>query len=142
MVRSLDLRYAGQNYEITVPYEGDNLPTLRAAFERRHRQLYGYATGESVECVNLRVTARVEEDWEPTPAPRVSGTAAPAGLLRAFFHETGEVGMPRYERGALPAGGAISGPAVIEDEWSTTVVYPGQRSTADRLGNLVIETGL
>ena len=142
VTRSLDLRYTGQNYEISVPYEGPDLAALRVAFERRHRQLYGYATGERVECVNLRVTALREDDvWRPAPAPAVSGAAAPAGSQRAFFPETGEVTMPRYERGAVPAGHPIAGPALIEDEWSTIVVYPGQRSTSDRLGNLVIETG-
>jgi N-methylhydantoinase A len=138
--RSLDLRYAGQNYEIGVPYES-GLPALRAAFERRHRQLYGYATGEQVECVNLRVTAWIEDDWKLAPAPAPAGAATPAGEQRAFFPETGEVLMPRYDRGLLPAGAPIAGPALIEDEWSTTVVYPGQRAAADRVGNLVIETG-
>jgi N-methylhydantoinase A len=139
--RSLDLRYAGQNYEITVPYGGGGLPALRPAFERRHRQLYGYATGESVECVNLRVMALVEDAGAPAAAPAASGAPAPAGRQRAFFPETGEVTLPRYERGALPPDQSIPGPAVVEDEWSTTVVYPGQRLGADRLGNLVIEAG-
>jgi len=39
----------------------------------------------------------------------------------------------------LPAGHVISGPALIEDEWSTTLVYPGQRGHADPHGNLLIE---
>ena len=138
--RSLDLRYAGQNYEIGVPYKS-GLLALRAAFERRHRQLYGYATGEQVECVNLRVTAWIEDDRKLAPAPARAGAATPAGAQRAFFPETGEVLMPRYDRGLLPAGVSVDGPALIEDEWSTTVVYPGQRAAADRLGNLVIEAG-
>jgi N-methylhydantoinase A len=137
---SLDLRYAGQNYEIGVPYES-GVPALRAAFERRHRQLYGYATGEQVECVNVRVTAWIEDEWKLAPAPAPAGAATPAGRQRAFFPETGEILMPRYDRGLLPAGVPIAGPALVEDEWSTTVVYPGQRAAADRLGNLVIETG-
>ena len=142
VARSLDLRYAGQNYEITVPHEGGDLPALRLAFERRHRQLYGYATGESVECVNLRVMALVEDDGTSAPAPARSGAAAPAGWQRAFFPETGEVTVPRYERGDLPPDHSIAGPAVVDDEWSTTVVGPGQRARSDRQGNLVIETGL
>src|SRR5438874_8078705 len=60
--RSADLRYAGQNYELEVDYDGGTPDALRSAFERRHQQLYGYATGESVECVNLRVTARLVGD--------------------------------------------------------------------------------
>jgi len=140
LARSLDLRYTGQNYEIAVPYATD-LSALRAAFEQRHRQLYGYATGEQVECVNVRATAWIEDGWKLAAAPSPAGAAAPAGQQRAFFQETGEVLMPRFERAALPAGTAVTGPALIEDEWSTTIVYPGQRAAADRLGNLIIETG-
>ncbi len=139
--RHLDLRYTGQNYEIAVPYEGGDVAGLRTAFERQHRRLYGYATGESIECVNLRVTARVERVWSPAPRPVSVARATAVGDLRAFFPDTGEVAMPRYDRGALAPDGAIAGPALIEDEWSTTVVYPGQRAMADRFGNVVIETG-
>ena len=74
----------------------------------------------------------------PTPAtPR--GGAASLGKRRAFFPDVGDVTLPLYERSALGVGTILEGPAVIEDEWSTTVVYPGQRVTADHLGNLVIE---
>jgi len=139
--RSVDLRYAGQNYELEVDYGAGTPDALRTTFERRHHQLYGYATGESVECVNLRVTAQVVRD-DLTLGSSVAGgsaTAAPVGELRAFFREAGAVTMPRYDRGALPPEQAIAGPALVEDEWSTTLVYPGQKCRADRLGNLLIE---
>jgi N-methylhydantoinase A len=138
--RSLDLRYTGQNYEITVPYEASDVAALRLAFEERHRRLYGYATGESVECVNLRVTARVETDMTMTAAPGTSkGAAEPIRTRRAFFPEAGDVSLPLYERSTLGGGSIVEGPVVIEDEWSTIVVYPGQRATADHLGNLIVE---
>ncbi len=142
IARSVDLRYAGQNYEIAVPYERDDLPALRAAFERRHRQLYGYATGESVECVNLRVAVRVDREWRE-PATTPAGRAVPSeiGRQRAFFPETGEVTMPRHDRAVLAPGARVIGPAVIEDDWSTVIVPPGQDATADALGHLVIESG-
>jgi N-methylhydantoinase A len=142
VVRSLDLRYTGQNYEINVSYEEGDVALLRLAFERRHRQLYGYATGESVECVNLRLTARVESATAMMPVAGASAAGAPIGQRRAFFPDAGEVIIPRYERSALAVGQTIAGPAVIEDEWSTTVVYPGQLGAADSLGNLIIETSL
>ena len=41
----------------------------------------------------------------------------------------------------LGVGSVVEGPALVEDEWSTTVVYPGQRCVADALGNLLIDTG-
>jgi len=137
--RSLDLRYTGQNYEITVPYESGDVALLRLAFERWHRQLYGYATGEGVECVNLRVAARVERDALMRPVAGTGAAAAPAGHRRASFPDVGEMVIPRYERAALGVGQRVDGPAVIEDAWSTTVVYPGQLGAADALGNLVIE---
>jgi N-methylhydantoinase A len=49
--------------------------------------------------------------------------------------------MLRYDRTSLPPGHLVAGPAMVEDEWSTTIVYPGMRCVADRLGNLVIEVG-
>jgi N-methylhydantoinase A len=138
--RSADLRYSGQNYELEVPWRPEP-EALRAGFEARHRQLYGYATGESVECVNLRVVARAAGSWADWPEVSPESRDLLTGEGRAWFHETGEVALPRYDRSALAPGRTIEGPALIQDEWSTTIVYPGQRATADRLGNLLIETG-
>jgi len=135
---SADLRYSGQNYEIEIPWR-DTPEALRAEFEARHRRLYGYATGESVECVNLRVLARAPDVAATLSAFEPSGTPGVVGEQRAHFPGVGEVALPRYDRGALTPGRAIAGPALIEDEWSTTLVYPGQSCAADRLGNLVIE---
>lgn len=138
--RSVDVRYVGQNYELEVP-AADGAGAVRAAFEARHRQLYGYATGEFLECVNLRVSASVPGPV-PATAPRASpGRAEVAGHHPAYFPETGEVDLPRYERPALGPGQIVAGPALIEDEESTVLVYPGQRAAADAAGNLVIEVG-
>ncbi|MCI0546391.1 MAG: hydantoinase/oxoprolinase family protein [Candidatus Rokubacteria bacterium] len=139
--RSVDLRYAGQNYELEISGDGREPAALRAAFEARHRQLYGYATGEAVECVNLRVHARVPGEDGAVGGPAPAGDGGPAGRQRAYFPETGEVDLPRHGREGLRPGAAIAGPALVEDAWSTTVVYPGQRCAADAEGNLVIEVG-
>ena len=141
LLRSLDFRYVGQNYELEVGYVPGGPALLKAAFETRHRQLYGYATGENVECVNLRVMAKAAEEPLPLPAPPSGGSSAPAGSHRGYFRETGEVLMPRYDRSTLAPGRTVAGPAMIEDDWSTTIVYPGDRCVADRLGNLVIDVG-
>jgi len=138
LARSVDLRYTGQNYEIEVAWDPD-LRALRATFEARHRRLYGYATGESVESVNLRLTARVADAAVELPRIEPVGTAAPVGEQRAYFREIGETAMPRYPRAAFGDGRGIDGPALIEDDWSTTVVYPGQRCRGDRFGNLILE---
>ena len=139
VLRSLDVRYVGQNYELEIPYERD-VGRLRAAFEARHRQLYGYATGESVECVNARVVAMVPARERVRTGAPPSGTPQTTGTQRAFFKETGRVTMKRYARASLGRR-AVAGPALIEDDWSTTIVYPGQRCTATAAGDLVIEVG-
>lgn len=141
ILRSADLRYAGQNYELEVPWHAEP-EALRRAFEARHRQLYGHVTGERVECVNLRVVARVTEAATTLPPYVPSGAAATTGIQRAYFPETGEVAIPRLDRAALPPGHVVVGPALIEDAWSTTLVYPGQRCTVDPFGNLLIDTSV
>ena len=138
VLRSVDLRYSGQNYEIEVGWDPD-LAQLRAAFESRHRRLYGYATGESVECVNLRLTARVLDRSLELPRVEPVGDLKPTGEQRAYFRETGETAMPRYARDAFGPGRSIDGPALIEDDWSTTIVYPGHRCRGDHFGNLILE---
>ena len=140
VVRSADLRYSGQNYELEVGWRATP-ETLRAAFEARHRQLYGYATGESVECVTLRCVAEARDVAVDLPPFEPAGAGGPSGEQRAWFLPTGEVTLRRHDRAALGPGRTVEGPALIEDEWSTILVYPGQRCAADRLGNLVIETG-
>ena len=135
---SADLRYSGQNYELEVPWR-ETPEGLRAEFEARHRRLYGYATGESIECVNLRMVARVPDVAAELAPVEPAATPALLGEQRAYFPATGEVPLPRYDRAALAPGRGVPGPALVEDEWSTIVVGPGQRGAADRLGNLVIE---
>jgi N-methylhydantoinase A len=137
--RSLDFRYVGQNYELEVGLAPGGPAALKAAFEARHRQLYGYATGENVECVNLRVTARAVEEPLSLPAPPAGTSAVSTGSHRAYFKETGAVDMARYDRTSLPPGPAVAGPAMVEDEWSTIVVYPGQRAAADARGHLILD---
>jgi len=47
--------------------------------------------------------------------------------------------MPRYDRSALAPGAVVTGPAVIEDEWSTIIAFPGQRAAADAQGHLILD---
>jgi len=47
--------------------------------------------------------------------------------------------VPRHDRAALPAGAVVMGPAVVEDEWSTIVVYPGQRAATQARGHLILD---
>jgi N-methylhydantoinase A len=137
--RSIDLRYAGQSYELEIPYDRD-ASRLGAAFERRHAKLYGYATGERIEGITLRVVASLPAPAATLPdLAREGGDGAPVGEQRAYFPATEATRLPRYDRQRLPVGHLIAGPALVEDESSTVLVYPGQGCRADRYGNLLIE---
>jgi N-methylhydantoinase A len=136
--RSVDLRYVGQNYELTVPWRGD-VEALRRDFQALHQRLYAYATGEAMECVNLRVRAAVAVARTRLPEWTASGTGHPHAEQRAYFPETGETALAVYRRDDLVPEQPLKGPVLVEDPWATTLVHPGQTSALDRHGNLVIE---
>ena len=144
--RSMDLRYEGQNYEIEVPVEpGEEGEAVRRRFTEVHRRLYEYATDEAVEGITARVAAVV---LTPAAPPAEVGAGAPAGEganavgggpRRAHYYGLGWIPTPVYSREGLSPGRQIDGPAIVEDVWSTALVYPGQRCRRDAVGHLWIE---
>jgi N-methylhydantoinase A len=135
--RSVDVRYVGQNYELEVPWRGD-VAALRGDFQALHRRLYAYATGEAMECVNLRVRAAADVGVARLPEWSGGGGGEPFAEQEGFFPETGAVTLPVYRRADLPPEQPVKGPALVEDPWATTLVYPGQTGLVDRFGNLLI----
>jgi N-methylhydantoinase A len=132
---SVDVRYVGQNYELEVPWTGD-ADALRRSFHALHRRLYAYATEDPVECVNLRIRAGVEAGEARLPDWPAAGSGQPFAEHEAYFPETGATALPVYRRADLPPEHPVKGPALIEDPWATTLVYPGQTGLLDRTGNL------
>jgi N-methylhydantoinase A len=145
----LDLRYLHQGYHLTVDAPDgelgdDHKPTIKSAFDAQHRRAYGAsAPEEDAELVTLRLMAEVSVPQLKLPRIAAgSGRAADARIGRrplfdlacATFNEA-----DIYERSHLGAGDRLTGPAIIEQYDSTTVVLPGQTLTVDELGNLVIE---
>jgi len=132
-VREVDLRYAGQGYELTVPFED-----ARAEFEALYARRYGMASpGEALEATTWRLTAVLETP--PVELPRIE--AAPAGAppreRPAYFPECGGfTATVVHARGALSPGQRIEGPAIVEERESTTVLPPGVSAVVDELGSL------
>ncbi|SDK85737.1 hydantoinase/oxoprolinase family protein [Natronorubrum texcoconense] len=123
--RAADCRYAGQSFELTVPVdESFDADAVAERFHAAHEQAYGYAMDESLEVVNLRATATVP-GTEPTVRHEGTGDAR-LGSRDAHFPGTGV--EPRettvYDRDRLASGASISGPAILEQAESTTVVPP------------------
>jgi N-methylhydantoinase A len=136
--RLADVRYAGQSWELTVPWPADG--DVRAAFEAAHRRRYGYdRPGEPVDIVTLRVRqageAHAALPGAPPAAPRWSD------LVPVVTLDGRRVAVPVLPRQALVVGEAVAGPAVLVQPDTTTYVAPGWRARAGEWGDLVVERG-
>ncbi|HEY2077893.1 MAG TPA: hydantoinase/oxoprolinase family protein [Streptosporangiaceae bacterium] len=151
LIRSADLRYFGQAFEVRVPVAagqvGPELTEAAAAdFHAAHRALYGYDfradPRQQVEWVNLRVTG-----IGPIQRPRLAALAARDGDAgRAvtgrrpvvFARAGGPVDTPIHWRPELAAGDEVAGPAIIEEYGATVPVHPGFVARVDGFGNLLL----
>jgi N-methylhydantoinase A len=147
LIRELDLRYAGQGYELRTPLDElppltwESFPAIRARFDERHARLHGHAAKERpVEVVSYRLRVRVavpkyepraslhrsQRDRDPIKGSReisIAGTAIQATL---------------YERDRLGVGATVAAPAVVEQFDATTLVPPGWVGRVDAYRNLVL----
>jgi N-methylhydantoinase A len=147
-LRQLDLRYLGQSYELTVtlPDTGPDARQLAEALEQFHREhdrAYGYsAPDEPVELVNLRLGAlgRIAKPrLRRIPADPTALAAAEKARRPVYFAERGGfVDCPIYDRYRLTAGQEMTGPAIVEEFDSTTVIHPEYRARVDPFGNLLV----
>ena len=151
LIRTADLRYFGQAFEVRVPVAPDPLrPALAAAaaeaFHAAHRALYGYDfrgnPRQQVEWVNLRVTGIGPIRRPPVPSWQ-DGDGDPARALTGrrpvvFGRAAGPCDTAVYWRPALAAGDEVPGPAIIEEYGATVPVHPGYVARVDRLGNLLV----
>jgi N-methylhydantoinase A len=131
--RMADIRYAGQSYELTVPWRADR-PS--AAFHREHRRVYGYSDpNRPTQIVTLRVHATLKTE---RPSLRVGSAIAPGQAVKRRVWVAGRwrnvATGPREIVGRI----AQSGPAVIVDYGSTTLVPPGWRMSLDSAGSLLL----
>ncbi|MGE0852666.1 MAG: hydantoinase/oxoprolinase family protein [Hyphomicrobiaceae bacterium] len=137
MQYSADLRYSGQGSEILIPIARKaRLEQLAADFHAAHKQAYGHArSSHPVELVNVRVAAIGKVST--TPASRKTDGTKPAApsVMPAYFNgKTHECAV--VQRASLRQGETLTGPAVIEEFGSTTVLPPGWTCRLDGEGNL------
>jgi N-methylhydantoinase A len=147
--RAIDMRYAGQNYELPVPcpleLPGDLLhKELRTGFERAHDQMYGYvAPEEPIQAITFRVEATGAVRRTELRAHRAatsSSDTAITGRRDVWLVEAGAlVPCPVYDRDRLAPGHRIEGPAVVEQMDATTLLLPGQAATVDPYLDMIVE---
>ena len=150
-IRSADMRYVGQGFEIGVSLSGgefspDSEAAIRQEFEKNYKSIYQRLCDDiSMECVNFRVTAtgpqpdiraiqwRTADPVEPDPIK---------GMRSAYLPDPGDYfDVPVYDRYALSEGAEIEGPAIVEEHESTLVMNGPGTATVDEFGNIVLTIG-
>jgi N-methylhydantoinase A len=143
--RLVDVRYAGQGYELTIPIASgltasQSLVELESAFTEEHRRTYGHVfEGGELELVNLRLSVIVPNDSDGLSARRLA--PAPLALKPArdaFFPHNGVVSTPIIARDDLSRK-PRNGPLIVEEYDATTVVPPGWAARLDGDKNIVME---
>jgi len=136
--RFLDVRYKGQSFEITIPFNDD----FKESFEREHERLYGYAhKGREVEVVNLRVKATGIKEKPPVKEFKERGDRYPKEAIigeREVIFEGKPQTFKVVNRDRLVYGNVIDFPAVVVEYSSTTLIPPYATAEVDKYGNLII----
>jgi N-methylhydantoinase A len=141
--RYLDLRYTGQEHTLSVSVVGDvNRDQLREAFNAAHRARYGHAMDNPVHVL----TARVRGIGRTTPPdlpvlPPATDDVSRAMLASRSAFDFGTRRMQSFavaDRSLLCAGDQLSGPVLVDEGTSTTVVHSGQVVVVDEHGYLLI----
>ncbi len=140
IVRTVDMRYAGQNYELPIAMQDD----LAGAFAAAHQRLYGFAPAdEPVQLVTFRVEASAvvpKATFVPHGDAGPDAAGAVTGRRRVWLPEAGGfTDCPVYDRSLLQAGNRFSGPAVVEQMDATTIVPPGMAVKVEPYLNLILE---
>jgi N-methylhydantoinase A/oxoprolinase/acetone carboxylase beta subunit len=117
------------------------LARVRRSFDEVYAARYGYASPDQpVEVVTWKLAAvgGTPRVTLAKTAPQPAG-AARKGTRRAYFPETGGyVDCPVYDRYTLAAGASLTGPAIVEERESTTVLPPGATATVDEYATLIV----
>ena len=149
ITRTVDMRYAGQNYELPVTLPEGRvtaaaLDALAAGFAAAHQRMYGFiAEGETVQLVTFRVEAAGvvrKAEFQPRPEGGADASSAIIGTRQVWLPEAGGfVACPVYDREKLDAGNRIAGPAIVEQMDATTVILPGMTGRVEPYMNLILE---
>jgi N-methylhydantoinase A len=142
---AVDMRYIGQNYELSVVVsDGDGLSLpdpekLRRLFHAAHEQSYGHHDPDApIEIVNLRVASFGRLPALGAPLPTAARAGTPVDRRPVWFDEKGPVSASVWWRPDLVPGQIVEGPAIIEQLDATTPVPPGMHARVDPTLNLIV----
>ena len=134
----VDVRYHGQGFEIPIEVEAPDLEKLAAAFDAEHERLFSFLLTVDHELVNARATVTGPRP-SVSPVTLESGDGPPTPSdTHPIFVEGRWVDAAIYDRATLRADHVISGPAIVTEMDSTTLVLPGHAATVHASGSLLI----
>ncbi len=145
LLRTADMRYSGQSFELGVSIPAgkikpEQINRIEAQFHDMHMKQYGYQRpGETIELVNLRLVALgrlpgltiKNESAQPHSKPATD-------TYRDVYFDNDYVSTAIYNRNDLLPGQQITGPAIVEQLDSTTVIFPRQKAHVDAFNNILI----
>jgi len=144
--RGVSLRYKNQGFELEVPWDGDavtpeSTQNSLEAFHALHEQLYTFAQRDTlVEIVTLHVAAVGNLLQPRLPELAEGGSLEDAMIDRLPVHlEEGPRNVPVYDREKLSSGMTFTGPALVVQLDSTSLIHEGHQASCDRFGNLIVE---
>lgn len=143
VIVTLDMRYVGQNYELSVEMspDGSDLDSLRRGFLEAHERAYGHADPDAaIEVVNIRAKAVARLARGETDLTGPERLGAPKEVVSVWWTEFDQLDTPIFERGDLPVGTVLDGPVIITQLDATTLVPPGSVMTVDGALNLLMES--
>ena len=142
--RALDMRYAGQGYEMSIacgPLDAGALADLRRSFDEQHKNMFGHmAPEEPVEVVSYRVRGIGLVPAVSLPKFTRTGKTLSDALreTRKVRFDGATVDCPVYQRESLDVGLTLTGPAILDQFDCTTVICPGQTARVDEWKNLIV----
>ena len=141
-----DFRYSGQAFQLSLPVtmeeiESQGLAALTDEFDRQHEQLFTFAHGKDHEIVMIRAIVRAKSsltaDLKAVSETKTKLEDAKFHDTR-FYYEQDWHEAVIYDRGKLGVGTLVTGPAIVVEMDSTTLILPGHAATVDNVGNLLI----
>jgi N-methylhydantoinase A len=139
---SLDMRYVGQSFELSVPVVADvgGMAAIEHAFAEIYAARYGAATGRAVEIVSYRLAAWGLSEKPQLPRLRSGGRSLAAAVRgsRAVHIAGAERYVTVLDRDRLPIGEVSNGPVLVEEGGATTLVPEGWIVELDAVGCLVM----
>jgi N-methylhydantoinase A len=146
VVRTVDVRYAGQEHSVTVAcpaFDDGFTAAVEVTFSELHERQYGHTMSDPIEITTLRLRGIgvIDKPSLPTAAVRTEGDVVRLGDRTVHLADGTEQTYGLYSREQLQAGDRIAGPAVVNEHTATTVLHAGDVLTVGAYGELVIAIG-